>query len=133
MQIHTTSVVITEVRHDDTAGIGICKWEETEWNSQWQWYFAYYQIGWTKDYIFLGLNLTFGHLQVEMWVVVIIACGIFATMQHERIILHFFCFIGNQKSFALFGYDMANLTLLGLEIVGEFFGFVAVVCIFEYG
>ena len=61
----------------------------------------------------------------------IIARSVFAAVQHERIIMHLLGLIGNEESFSLFGNYVANLAFLCLEVIGEFFGLIAIISILE--
>ena len=132
LQVHTASIVIAKVWHDDTARILIRKWEETERYCQRQWHLAHYQVCRTKHHILLWLHLTFGHLQIEVWMIVIIAGGIFSAMHHQRVIIHLFRLICNQIAFALLCDHMANLTLLCLQVIGNLFRLITIIRILKH-
>ena len=66
-----------------------------------------------------GLHFRFRHLQVEVRVLVVVAGRVLATGHHHLVIAQFLRLVGDDISLALRGHGMADITLLGLDVIRD--------------
>ena len=130
-EVQTSGEVITKSRHDDSAGIGVGNREEAEGDCQRQRHVANDHIGRTGGNIITGFHFRFGHLEVEMRMLMVVASGVLTTRHHHLVLLGFLGSVGNDIALTLLRHHMADITFLGFDVIGHLVGFVAILSVLE--
>ena len=118
--IQSARIIISKIRHYETTRVIIRKWKKSKRYRQRQWHISHHKVRRTCRYITTWLHFGFGHLQVEVRMIMIITSGVFSTCHHQQTIIHFLCFIRYHIALRLFSYRIANKTFLRLQIIVNF-------------
>ena len=125
-QIETSGRLITIGWHDETRGIALGEGEEAIRNGKRQGHISHHQIGRSEHHILARAHLSArqGEVEVGVWLV---AGGITSVVEEHLALGITLRDFRSHETFVLFGIDILDETLLGLEVKGHGISLVGIV------
>ena len=118
-QIEPTVVVVAECRHDHSRSIFVGEREIAERHGQRQRQTRKHHIGRSRDDIPFRLHLRAGELQIEVGIVMVVACGITGVLDVVVVLVGLLGLSAGEIPLPLLCHHIGYVTALALEIIAH--------------